>query len=116
MYNILKNMRTGKGGTTNWMMFFCIFGSHVVFAGIMALGIPDIGAAGLFEMLNAFGNDDNLGGLFILSCTIAWSVNFAMSVYLMKRAHAIWKGNGGEADMKRDVATTAIKEGVLNAA
>jgi len=104
----------GGKGTMTWMMFFITYLAHIGFVIVMGLGIPSCAAAGLFWMFKAFADGDNLGGIFSLVSTGTWGINLLCSVYLIKRAHDVWKGDGGPDKLKKEAARQAVQASMDN--
>ena len=90
------------------MSFFCVYLTHVGYSGLMAIGLPGWGTTGLFQMIDII-TDDSVIGILALVGMCCWISLTVLSIYLIKKAHALWKGNGGEQQLKKDATTAAIK-------
>jgi len=91
-----------------WVFFFISFFVHIAFVICMGLGVPSIAASGLFLMFKMFTNNENLCGIFSLVSVGVFALNALFSIYLIKIAHNVWRGAGGDKALKRDVAKAAV--------
>jgi len=111
---IYDGVRESKAG--RWIIFFLFFLCHMVFAALMALGVPNCAASGLFYMIKMFGGSHSAAGIMCLITLIIWALSFLSGLYLMKAAHGTWKRMGGEEEMQKEIARRAIEGGAVTAA
>eukprot|EP00808_Paulinella_micropora_P009259 g50030.t1 len=98
------------GSARQWIFFFINFGIHIVFSGIMAVGVPKFAAGGLMFMIKMFTAKANFLGWASLTNSMLWGVNVVSGVYLIKRAHRVWKHSGAHEQTKRSIAEAVLKE------
>lgn len=104
LYFGVRDKASGK-----WVTFFITFLLHLVFCGCMAIGVPSIAASGLFIMFKMFSNEHSLAGIFSLVSVVIFGLNTLFSFYLLKSAHGVWKGTGGDKQLQKNVAKQVIE-------
>lgn len=97
--------------TTQWMWFFVVFSAHCIFAIIIAVGTPDCAAAGVLVMLKSW--DKAYLGIMCLVCSCLWGLLAFVSISLLKVSHSVWKGAGGEGQLKRAAAKAAVEQSLV---
>jgi len=86
-----------------WYFFFVNFAIHLAFSVVMALGVPSMGAGGLFVLIKMLANSKTACAILSFMTVLFYGVESLLSLYLIKVAHAVWKGAGGSVAMQRDL-------------
>jgi len=113
-FPIYQNLRNNS--TASWVLFFLVFGIHVIFVCLMALGLPGMSGAGWFEFLKVVETGDAWVGLTTLSAAICWTILAIASCYLLKKAHLLWTGKGGEEALQKEASKAAVTVAIAGAA
>jgi len=93
-----------KGASSKWLVFFGVYFLHILFSILMALGVNYVAGGGLFLLLK-------LGGVPLAMCIVSmslWIVNVFASIYLFRQAHLKWKGEGGDSELKKELAKQVV--------
>jgi len=75
----------------------------------MAIGVPKIGAGGLFIMIDMFANSHDIAGIFALVDAGIWTINVITSLYLLKKSYQVWKVGGGPGKASQEAAKALIE-------
>jgi hypothetical protein len=59
-------------------------------------------------MFKLFTNDYNTGGIFSLTATAVWALNFFACTVLIKQAHTAWKTSGGDKQLETEMNRAAV--------
>lgn len=94
-----------------WAFFFINFFVHTGFAIVMSCGIPGTAGMGLWTFMDTI-DDHKTPGIFALVSALMWILASLMSCFLMKRAHNVWRGRGGEEAAKKALAKEAARNAV----
>lgn len=100
IYNALK-----ENASSTWCFFFLFFTGHTGFCGLMALGFPGVSGAGFIIMLDVFGKGFAGTGVMAVVSTAFWTMVCLLSIWLLRTAHSMWRGRGGQEQMDRDIET-----------
>jgi len=106
--SIYYALSTGSGA--RWVFFFINFLAHTGFGIVMALGIPSTAGGGIMVMLKEYSNSYDLSGMFALISMCLWMLNVAVCVYLLKKAHLVWKHSGAPEQTRHDVVVAVAHE------
>eukprot|EP00457_Paulinella_chromatophora_P006577 gb/GEZN01006596.1/.p1 GENE.gb/GEZN01006596.1/~~gb/GEZN01006596.1/.p1 ORF type:complete len:356 (+),score=57.38 gb/GEZN01006596.1/:78-1145(+) len=98
------------GSSRQWLFFFPNFFAHLVFAAVMAVGVPKCAAGGLMFMIKMFASRAAFLGWAAMTNTMLWTAVCLLGVTLSKKAHRVWKHSGMPEQTRRSVAEAVVKE------
>jgi len=110
----------------NFMVFFFIFSCQLVFSGVMALGIPGTGGAGIITAIATFkggrtgqatGGDYFIGFIALL-IALGFAVAALADFFMLTKIHGYYRATGASLSKAQAEFTTNVlsNEGVRNAA
>eukprot|EP01083_Nonionella_stella_P034349 94019_1 len=98
-----------------WLIFFVCFFAHCIWWVLMALGLPGSGSLGLFTLIDmlAVGKGAAVWAVLAIPNTLVSAFNACCAVYLLKKAHMLYRAGGGanqaRKDLTREVARRAVE-------
>lgn len=89
---------------------------HIVFCVWSAVAPPmpntnDWSHTGYLPMAKAFGDNTFVGIVYLIGA-IFWSIESVLSIWVLKTVYSNFRGSGGGAKLKKQVATTAMATAV----
>ncbi|TRZ02859.1 hypothetical protein DNTS_026728 [Danionella cerebrum] len=91
----------------NFMAFFFIFFAQCVLAFIQSLGISGWGACGWIATVMFFGTNV-ASAIFMLICTLLFTVDTLLMVFILIKVHRLYRGGGGSFERAQEEWSTGV--------